>query len=173
MSTTTTHHTQPAVALPVGTWRIDPDHSTVAFEVRDMARLLATVRGRFTDFDGTLDVSPEGARARGAIRVASLTTHQAQRDEHLRSPDFLDAGASPEIRFESDAVAPVGDRGIRIAGRLRLKGAESDIELEGEVLGSGTDYRGTERLAIAAEGVLPFGPMNVRLIVDVSMMRAV
>jgi polyisoprenoid-binding protein YceI len=168
---TTTTHSRAAVMLPLGTWQIDPDHSTVAFEVRDMTHLLATIRGRFTDFDATLDVTSEGAQARGEIRVASVTTDQAQRDADLRSAEYLDAGGSPVIHFESDVVQTFGEHGIRIAGRLELKGMRSDIELEGEILGSGSDHSGTERLAVAAEGALPFGPMKVKLIIDVSAIK--
>src|SRR3954451_4223815 len=89
------------VALPVGTWRIDPVHSTVGFEVRDMTHLFATIRGRFTDYDGVVEVTPEGARASGAIRVASLTTDHRRRDDDLRSAQFLDVAATPEMRFEN------------------------------------------------------------------------
>jgi polyisoprenoid-binding protein YceI len=156
------------VALPVGTWRIDPVHSTVGFEVRDMAYLFATVRGRFTDYDGLVEVTPDGARASGAIRVASLTTDHGERDDNLRSAQFLDVAATPEMRFETDAFEVQPDGSVHVAGRLELKGTWSDVELGGRVLGTGVDHTGTERLAIAVEGALPFGPMQVKLIVDVS-----
>jgi polyisoprenoid-binding protein YceI len=55
---TVTDHDPAAVSLPLGIWRIDPVHSTVGFEVRDMAHLFATVRGRFTDYDGVVEVTP-------------------------------------------------------------------------------------------------------------------
>lgn len=168
---TTTEQTPPAVLLPLGTWRLDPVHSTVAFEVRDMTHLLATIHGRFTDFDGALDVTSAGASASGAIRVASITTDHAERDENLRSSQFLDVVRSPEIRFESEAIEVV-ERRIRIAGRLELKGTATPVELDGELLGTGTDHSGSQRLAIAAEGVLPFGPMQVRLLIDVSAVKA-
>ena len=158
--------------LPLGTWQVDPIHTTIGFEVRDMAHLFATVRGRFTDFDGTVECTPDGTRAWGAIRVASLTTDHADRDENLRSSAFLDADGSPEIRFESDAVEVARDGTVRISGALELKGMRSDVELRGRVLGCGTDHRGSERLAIAAEGALPFGPMQVTLVVDVSAVKA-
>jgi polyisoprenoid-binding protein YceI len=169
---TITDHTPTAVTLPLGTWRIDPVHSTVGFEVRDMAHLFATVHGRFTDYVGVIEVSPEGARASGTIRVASLSTDHSERDENLRSPQFLDATASPEMRFESDAFEVAPDGTARIAGRLDLKGTPSDLDLTGRVLGIGVDHTGTERLAIAVEGDFPFGPMKVRLVVDVSAVRA-
>jgi polyisoprenoid-binding protein YceI len=169
--TTLTDPTTTAPALPLGTWRIDPVHSTIGFEVRDMAHLFATIRGRFTDFDGTVQCTPDGARAAGTIRVASLTTDHADRDENLRSVAFLDANGSPEMRFESDAVEVEDDGTVRIAGRLELKGMGSDVELRGRVLGCGIDHRGSERLAIVAEGALPFGPMHVGVVVDVSAVK--
>ncbi len=76
------------------------------------------------------------------------------------------------IRFESDAVELVGDHALRVAGRLTFKGTQSDIELDGEILGTGTDHSHNERLAIAAEGDLPFGPMQVKLVLDVSAIQA-
>jgi len=164
--------TASAITEP-GTWAVDPAHSTVGFEVRDMARLIATIRGRFTDYDGTLEVDPDGrARARGAIRVTSITTDQTQRDEHLRSAEFLDASEHPEIRFASDRIEALDAERIRLAGGLVLKGAEQPVTLEARVLGAGTDQRGSERLAIAGEGELAFGPMQVKLLVDVSLVKA-
>jgi polyisoprenoid-binding protein YceI len=169
---TITDHIASDVRLPLGTWHVDPAHSTVAFAVRDMAHIFATVHGRFTDFEGVVDVSLEGARASGAIRVASLTTDHAVRDENLRSPEFLDAGASPEMRFVSEKLDLDEDGAVTITGRLELKGVGSDVVLHGTVLGWGTDHRGVERLALTAEGALPFGPMKVKLRVDVSAIRA-
>lgn len=169
--TTTNEQSAPTLLLPAGTWQIDPVHSTVGFEVRDMAHLMATIHGRFTDYEGTIEVTSSGVRARATIRVASITTDHAQRDEDLRSPQFLDAAGSPLIVFESDTVGIAGDHALRVAGRLTLKGTESDIELDGELLGSGTDHANNERLAIAAEGVLPFGPMQVKLVLDISAIK--
>ena len=169
---TTTKQAPPTLQLPIGLWRIDPVHSTVGFEVRDMTHLLATIHGRFTDFDGSLDVTSTGAHAQGIVRVKSLTTDNAERDDDLRSPQFLDAGNSPAIGFESEAVEPTGSDTFRIAGRLTVKGTASDIELEAVVLGSGTDHSGKERLAIAATGLLPFGPMHVKSVLDVSAIKA-
>ncbi|HEV2999103.1 MAG TPA: YceI family protein [Solirubrobacteraceae bacterium] len=155
-----------------GRWSVDPAHSTVGFEVRDMAGLIATVRGRFTDYEGTLVTGADGeARASGAIRVASVTTDQLQRDEHLRSPQFLDTGRFPEIRFASDRIEPLDGERIRIAGRLQLKGSEEQVELDARVLGSGVDRHGAERIAIAGEGEIGFGPMRVKLVLDVSLTK--
>jgi len=161
-----------AVALPLGTWQIDPVHSTVGFQVRDMAHLFATVRGRFTDYDGVVEVMAEGARASGSVRVASLTTDHEGRDQNLRSGQFLDAASWPEMRFETHRFVVEPDGAVRAAGRVELKGTTNDIELDGHALGTGVDHTGTERLAVAVEGALPFGPMQVRLLIDISAVRA-
>ena len=75
------------------------------------------------------------------------------------------------MHFETDAFGVQPDGSVHVAGRLELKGAWSDVELDGRVLGTGVDHTGTERLAIAVEGALPFGPMQVKLIIDVSAVR--
>jgi polyisoprenoid-binding protein YceI len=162
---------QVTTALPIGTWRIDPVHSTVGFEVRDMQQLVATIHGRFTDYEGTLSVHANEARASAAIRVASIATDQEQRDADLRSVSYLDATGYPEIRFESDEVEALDGNRVRIAGRLELKGAEQPVEFEGRVLGTGEDHSGQQRLAIAGESEVPFGPLKVKLLVDASAIK--
>src|SRR4051794_19075111 len=106
------------VALPVGTWRIDPVHSTVGFEVRDMTHLFATIRGRFTHYDAFVEVAPEAPRASGATRVASRTPDHRERDDALRSAQFLDVAATPEMRFETDTFAVRPDGSVHVAVRL-------------------------------------------------------
>jgi polyisoprenoid-binding protein YceI len=64
---------------------------------------IATVRGGFKDFEGTLEISDvPSATARGTVKAASVDTTEAQRDAHLRSPDFFDAETYPELAFEID-----------------------------------------------------------------------
>ena len=79
---------QGIVRVPVGTWKVDPIHSSVAFEVKHL--MISTVRGRFSEFEGTIEAaedSPSNSRARGSVKVASIDTGDPDRDAHLRSPD--------------------------------------------------------------------------------------
>ena len=83
-----------STAIPAGTWSIDPVHSRVGFAVKHMG--IAMVRGEFTEFEGTLEVHADLARANahGTVKVASLDTGDPGRDGHLRSPDFFDAAGT-------------------------------------------------------------------------------
>ena len=87
MSTTTT--------TPAGTWNIDPSHSNVAFSVKHMG--IATVRGAFNEFEGTLELGEDlsSSKAYGSVEVASVDTSEQKRDDHLRSADFFDAESHP------------------------------------------------------------------------------
>src|SRR4051794_5327853 len=89
-------------SIPQGTWAIDPSHSAVEFTVKHMG--LATVRGQFTEFEGTIDSDGERASVTGTVQVSSLTTHNQQRDEHLATNDFFGVEENPQITFKSDSI---------------------------------------------------------------------
>ena len=90
--------------LPTGTWKIDPIHSSVEFQVKHLG--IATVKGQFTDFEGTLEVGPDGVKAYGSVKVASVDTREDQRDEHLRSADFFEARTTPRSRSDRPPCRP-------------------------------------------------------------------
>ena len=147
MSTTTID--RPTV-LPTGTWQVDPVHSSVEFQVRNMG--LVTVKGFFGDFDGSLTIGDHGeAQARGTVRAASVHSRSEKRDEHLRAPDFFDVESHPEIAFRSTSIEPDGDD-ILVKGELTIKGITRPIELRAELTGSGPDPWGGERVGLAAYG---------------------
>jgi polyisoprenoid-binding protein YceI len=95
---------QGIVRVPTGTWQVDPKHSSVEFHVKHM--MIATVRGCFKEFEGTIEAAPDvnDSRAYGLAKAASIDTNEPTRDEHLRSPDFLDGERYPEIRFQSKRI---------------------------------------------------------------------
>ena len=94
---------------------------------------IANVRGKFTEFEGTLEMKRDLADGRtyGTVKVASIDTGEAQRDEHLRSADFFDAEQFPEITFESTRVEAIDDERTRVTGNLTMHGITREIVLEG------------------------------------------
>jgi polyisoprenoid-binding protein YceI len=115
--------------IPPGTWTVDATHSTVGFAVKHMG--IANARGRFTEFEGTLQVGDDlaSSSAEGTVKVASITTEEAQRDEHLRSPDFFNVEEFPEIRFESTHVEAIDDESTSVVGNLTMHGVTKEVKL--------------------------------------------
>lgn len=122
-----------AKGLTAGTWAIDPAHSTVGFSVRHL--MVSKVRGRFTDFDGALVVAEDGTvSANAEIRVASLTTDNAQRDAHLATADFFHAEQFPVMTFTSTAFRGDGEDFV-VDGEFTVRGNTKPVSLEVEFLG--------------------------------------
>jgi polyisoprenoid-binding protein YceI len=138
--------------LSSGSWAVDPAHSTIEFRVKHM--MIQTVRGRFRDFDGEI-VAGEEPFVYGSIKVASLDTLQAERDAHLRSPDFFDTDRYPEIGFQAAGMQFNGDDGhFALTGELTIKGVTHPIMLDGKLHGTVVDGDGRERVALALRGQL-------------------
>jgi polyisoprenoid-binding protein YceI len=138
--------TTPLTSIPQGTWAIDPAHSSVEFSVRHMG--IATVRGQAGKFEGTIESSGEQASLSGNVDVASITTHDEQRDQHLASPEFFDAERHPRIAFSADKIELAEDGSARIPGEITIKGVTKPIELAGTYAGAGTDPWGNERVGL-------------------------
>jgi polyisoprenoid-binding protein YceI len=137
-----------------GTWTVDPAHSKVGFAVKHMG--IATVRGEFTEFSGTLELGEE-PKAHGSVKVASVDTNEPQRDEHLRSGDFFDAAQFPELTFESTGVEALDEDTYRITGNLTIHGVTKEIVLHAETQGTDIDPWGNERVGLEVTGQLSRG----------------
>jgi polyisoprenoid-binding protein YceI len=180
---------QGIVRVPTGTWNVDPDHSSVEFEIKHL--MIATVRGRFTEFEGKLIAAEDIAdsRAYGVVKAASIDTSQPDRDAHLRSAEFFDVERYPEIRFESKRIDPLGGPTFRVAGDLTIKDVTREVELEATVEGAQRDPWGNDRVGMRARGTIDrrdFGLTwqkaletggfllgdEVRIMVEVSAVRA-
>jgi polyisoprenoid-binding protein YceI len=119
--------------IGVGTWAIDPVHSSVDFSVRHL--MVSKVRGRFETFSGTITVAPDGTPSVVAeIDVASLNTGNQQRDGHVKSADFFDVEHYPVATFTSTSVRPKGEAYI-LDGNLTLKGVTQPVRLDLEFNG--------------------------------------
>ena len=156
MSTTTPS------AIAAGTWTVDPAHSKVGFAVKHMG--IATVRGEFTEFEGTLEIGDElsSAKVYGTVKPESVDTNEPQRDDHLRSPDFFDVAQFPELRFESTSIEALDDEEFRIAGKLTIHGVTNDIVLHADVQGTDIDPWGNERVGLEVTGKLSRGDYGMK-----------
>lgn len=153
-----------------GTFDIDVQHTTIGFVARHL--MVTQVRGRFEEFDATVDVAEDPLRstARARIATASITTGTAERDAHLRSGDFLDVERHPEMTYVSRSLIP-GDsgpkwtvvngvmrrrrrshEGFTAIGDLTIRGITRPIQLDVSLDGVTSDPWGGERLALTATG---------------------
>lgn len=137
----------------ITTWTIDPAHTQVNFEVRHM--MLAKVRGRFTELEGTLRIAPveEESTASVVIKAASIDTGQSERDEHLRSADFFDVDQFAELTFEGTNLRR-SEGSLLLVGDLKIRDVVRPVELEVEESGQVTDPWGNERIAFSATTTL-------------------
>lgn len=135
------------------TWAIDPTHSLVEFAVKHL--MISTVKGRFGDVKGTIrynDASPKQSQVDIEIPIASITTHNEQRDAHLRSPDFFDAGNHPLMTFKSKRIDGDVNGEFKLIGDLTIRGNTREVTLEGEFQGRARDPWGGDRMGFTASG---------------------
>lgn len=117
-------------SVPPAVWQIDPAHSSVSFAIRNF---VLKVHGRFSEFRGTITADPDGwqdAAVNVEISTASITTDNAKRDAHLRSPDFFAADSFPTITFRSTRIERRGEE-ARIYGTLTMRGVTKPVVLDG------------------------------------------
>ena len=126
------------VTLPkTGTYAIDPAHTEVGFVAR---HLIGTkVRGRFTDVVGTFTVAEpiENSSVEVTVQAASIHTGQEQRDEHLRTNDFLDVPNYPTLTLKSTALKPAKNNHWVLTADLTIRGVTKSLDFDVEFLGEG------------------------------------
>ena len=133
-----------SVAIPTGTWTIDPVWSSLEFEVKKLG--LMTIKGRVPGFTGTIQ-GGEKPSLEGSVDVSSITTFDETRDGHLQSPDFFDAARYPTLRFESTSVQLVGDE-LLVEGELTIRGVTKHVDLRGSYVGTAADHVGNDRIGL-------------------------
>ena len=134
-----------------GTWQIDPSHSDLRIIARHL--MVAKVRGTFEDFAGTLVVAddPLQSSVEFEAKAASVTTGTTDRDNHLRSADFLDAEQYPLVTFRSTGLAPAGDD-WKLTGALTIRGVTKPVTFDLVFEGGATDPYGNTKAAFTAKG---------------------
>jgi len=143
-----------ALATDVRTFTVDKAHSEVTFQVR---HLLTRVRGRFSDYAGTIQFDPKNpsnSKVEFTIQATSIDTSEPTRDTHLRSSDFFDAERFPTVTFASTAITPRGSDLYDVEGDLTIRDVTRRIVLPVAHLGTAKDPWGNEKLAFEAETTL-------------------
>lgn len=113
------------------TWKIDPAHSVVEFKVRHM--MISNVKGQFTVITGSMTLDPSDitkSRIEASADAASLNTRDAQRDGHLKSPDFFDVEKYPRLTFASTHVERKSDDKLAVTGDLTIHGITSIVAFD-------------------------------------------
>ncbi|MFF1482260.1 YceI family protein [Streptomyces sp. NPDC058301] len=146
-TTTATREVDPALAALTGTYTIDPAHSSIGFTVRHA--MVTNVRGSFAEHEGTLTLDgtdPSASAAVIDVKIASVDTGIADRDNHLRGGDFFDAEQFPLMTFRSTEAHQLGGDKYRIVGDLTIKDVTKPLAIDLEFNGSATDPYGNQRV---------------------------
>jgi polyisoprenoid-binding protein YceI len=153
MSTTT----DTRQALPIGTWSLDPVHSTIGFEVDYMG---GAFHGQFREVNAKLEAEGDTPVLTGSAKVASADLKDENLNAHIQSPDFFDAERYPELSFESSEIDLAGDQ-IKVGGGITIKGVERPVELTGTIKEPVTDPYGRERISLKLDTTVDRGEFGV------------
>ena len=116
-------------------WEIDPAHSGIYFDIR---HIFSTIRGRFNDFSGDIMIdeeNPSSSTISFEVKIDSINTNIDQRDTHLKSPDFFNAGQYPVMKFKSGSVEHVNDNNYILSGDLTIKDVTRELRIPFKYLG--------------------------------------
>lgn len=146
-----TIQTAPAAGTKTA-WKLDPSHTIVEFSAKHL--MITTVKGRITDVEGTIytdEKDPKNSSVEATLNAASIDTRTDQRDQHLRSADFLDVEKFPEIKFRSTRIEGDG-QSFKLKGDLTIRDVTKPITLDVEFGGRTRDPWGGERVGFSANG---------------------
>lgn len=136
-------------------WQFDPSHTIVEASAKHMA--FTTVRINFTGTSGEIEFDPDRPAASSvglSVPAASLQSRDERRDGHLKSPDFLDVAAHPEISFASSKVEPAGENLFKVTGGLTIRGTTKPVTVDVLLHGVFDDPRAGKRAFIDAKVVI-------------------
>ena len=118
-------------AIAAKTWELDPMHSEIHFKVKHM--MVSTVTGSFDEFEGNVKSESdtfEGAEIQFSAKTGSINTRNSDRDNHLKSDDFFNAEAYPELSFASKSMQKISDDEYRVTGDLTIPGRDKGSDTQ-------------------------------------------
>ena len=136
-------------------WGFDPAHTLIEFSIKHM--MFTTVRGRFNQFEGSIVGNPDDPRSatcKVTIQAASIDTGNEQRDQHLRSADFLDVEKYPVITFETTRVEPKSKDHFSVFGDLTIRDQTREVEMDVALNGIGQSPWGQKVASFTAETII-------------------
>lgn len=137
----------------MSTYKIDASHSEIAFKVKHM--MITNVNGQFTKFDATMEAEAadfSDAKISFEADVDSVTTHNEQRDGHLKSDDFFNAEAFPKLTFKSTSIVKKSDDHYELTGDLTIRDITKSVKLAVEYGGTVTDPWGQVKAGFELNG---------------------
>ena len=137
-------------ALTPGTWTVDASHSTIGFVVRHL--VVAKVRGRFSEFAGSLTIAenPLQSKVEATVQAASIDSNDEGRDGHLRGADFFDVEQFPQWSLVSTGIEAAGSNYV-LHTNLTIKGVTQPVDFALEFDGVATDPWGNVKAGFTAE----------------------
>lgn len=134
-------------------WVLDPTHSELGFRVKHL--MISNVKGSFTQFEASIDGEDfTNSTVNVSIDTASISTNNADRDNHLKSADFFDAENHTQISFVGKSFSKMDEENYSLLGTLTIKGVSREITLHVEYGGTNKDPWGNEKMAFAIQGKL-------------------
>ncbi len=139
--------------IETGSWVLEDQHTKIGFVAKHL--MVTRVRGHFADFEGTVAIADDlnDSKIEVTIDAASITTGATDRDQHLRSGDFLDVANYPQLRFVSTEISRDGDQ-FEITGDLTIRDVTRPITLQATYEDTVTDPWGNDRVAFTARANL-------------------
>jgi len=137
------------------TWAFDPAHSEITFKIKHL--MITNVKGSFNKFDASLVSSDDefnNSSATGTIDVASITTNNEDRDNHLKSAEFFDAEQFKTIDFVSTSIEKVDAENGKLNGNLTIKGVTKEVSFDLEFGGLSKDPWGNIKTGFSLNGVI-------------------
>lgn len=136
-------------------WKVDPSHSEVQFKVKHL--VISTVTGNFNSYEGKIEAEGdnfENAKAYFSADIDSISTNNEDRDNHLLSDDFFNAGEYPQMNFESTSFEKVGDNQYKVTGDLAIRDVTKEVELEAVHGGTVEDPYGNTKAGFEISGTI-------------------